>query len=97
MPRRDASTYTALSPVYRAPRIRAPMLLAVGDEEGIPFIGAAMDMYTALRRLGRPVALVHYRGPGHGLEGWAERDLAARTRRFLGECLEADGRGGARR
>ena len=83
--------------MYRAPRIRAPMLLAIGDEEGIPFIGAAMDMYTALRRLGRPVRLVRYPGQGHGLEGWAERDLAAQAWGFLGECLTGDGGGGARR
>lgn len=86
-PWESPETYIQLSPVYFVDRVRTPMLFAIGDEEGIPFILNAMEMYDGLRRLGRPVTLVRYPGQGHGLEGWALTDLATRARRFIDECV----------
>ncbi len=80
------AAYVALSPIYRVDRITVPMLLAIGDQEGIPFIAYAMAMYDGLRRLRRPVTLVRYPGQVHGLTGWAEADLGARARKFIDAC-----------
>jgi len=80
------AAYVALSPVFQAPRVHVPLLIAIGEMESISFVSSAMEMYAALRRLGRPVTLVKYRGQGHGLTGAARADLGHRAREFIDRC-----------
>jgi dipeptidyl aminopeptidase/acylaminoacyl peptidase len=80
--------YTALSPVSFVDRVHVPVLYAIGDQEGIPFISSALEMYDGLRRLKRPVTVVRYPGQGHGLTGWALTDLGVRARKFIDQCMK---------
>ena len=53
-------------------RIHTPLLLAIGDKDSIPGGGSryldTLAFYDALRKAGRPVELIVYRGQGHSLD-----------------------------
>jgi len=84
------AAYASLSMNYRLDRVHVPVMYAVGDMEPMGILVNALEMYQGLRLLHRPVTLVRYPGQGHGLEGWAARDFATRSRQFVDECLKRD-------
>jgi dipeptidyl aminopeptidase/acylaminoacyl peptidase len=82
----DPGKYTSLIPLYSAPKLNATVLLAVGDLEGSTTL-ATVEMYNALRFLGKNVTLLRYSGQGHGFTGAAEQDFQARMRAFFASYL----------
>jgi|HubBroStandDraft_4_1064222.scaffolds.fasta_scaffold03475_4 dipeptidyl aminopeptidase/acylaminoacyl peptidase len=83
----DPDTFIKLSAVFRANKIKTPMLLADGDEDG-DFLLSTIEMYKALRRFGDQVTLLRYPGQGHEFTGAALRDFLGRRDEFLQQCLE---------
>ncbi len=65
--------YRRISPVYRAERIKTPLLLVIGDKDETRY-DDNLRFYDALRKAGSPVSLVVYKGEGHGLSN-AERGV----------------------
>jgi dipeptidyl aminopeptidase/acylaminoacyl peptidase len=62
----DPERYRRNSPFEQASRIHAPMLMFVGE---LDFgLSQSEQMYGALYRLGRPVALTHLFGEDHGIQ-----------------------------
>jgi dipeptidyl aminopeptidase/acylaminoacyl peptidase len=59
--------YIAHSAVMSADRIRTPLLLMTGQQDHNVPERTTMEMYYALRRLGRPVEWVSYINGGHGM------------------------------
>jgi acetyl esterase/lipase len=74
----DAAMLREISPLFRADRIRAPLLVIHGrNDPRVPF-EEAEQIVTTLKGLGRTVELLEYADEGHGfhrrvnrLEGWA--------------------------
>ena len=64
-PWQDVGPYFQRSPVYRANRIKSPVLLINSDMDGFALNQYEM-MFTALYRLRKEASLVTYRGEGHG-------------------------------
>ena len=59
--------YIAHSAIMFADRIKTPLLLMTGEQDHNVPARQAMEMYYALRRLGKEVAWVSYTNGGHGM------------------------------
>jgi dipeptidyl aminopeptidase/acylaminoacyl peptidase len=59
--------YAERSPLTYVERMTAPLLILHGEADLTCPIGEAVQLFTALRRLRRPVELVRYPGAGHAL------------------------------
>lgn len=71
--------YFKNNPVYHAEKVNAPVLLWTGLEDQNVTADHSMAFYNALRRNGKDVAALFYRGEGHSLqEKHAQVDLTCR-------------------
>jgi dipeptidyl aminopeptidase/acylaminoacyl peptidase len=71
--------YIENSPIFYLDRVQTPLLMIHGmaDVDVLPFLGD--EVYVGLRRLGKEVEYVRYRGEGHVISGYANQlDLASR-------------------
>jgi dipeptidyl aminopeptidase/acylaminoacyl peptidase len=90
----EPQKYIAHSAIMAADRIRTPLLLMTGQQDHNVTERTTMEMYYALRRLGREVEWVSYVNGGHGMPtstvtevidyhtrilGWYDRHLKADT------------------
>ncbi|WP_129779479.1 S9 family peptidase [Peristeroidobacter soli] len=73
--------YIENSPYYRADKIKTPMLIMQGSDD--TFVTDAEKLYSALKRLDRPVELAIYKGGGHAITTWFPANAADATRRML--------------
>lgn len=79
--------YVAGSPVLRADRIAAPLMIVHNDMDKND-IGQSAEIFTALSRLGRKAELVTYWGEGHSLNSPANvRDFWSRVVAWYDEHL----------
>ncbi|MFH0801865.1 MAG: S9 family peptidase [bacterium] len=60
--------YLERSPMKYVQDIRTPVLILHGEEDDNTFIANSIEMYTALKKLGRTVEFVRYPREGHGFE-----------------------------
>ncbi len=81
--------YIENSPVFEADKIRTPLLMMHNDKDtAVPWY-QGIEMFMALRRLGRPVWLLNYNGEPHGLRKEANRrDWAIRMQQFFDHYLK---------
>lgn len=83
-----ATVYRERSPLHRAERLRAPVLLLQGEDDTVVPLAQSRDFAAAARARGARVDLVVFPGEGHGfrlaatIAAAAEAELA-----FLGEVL----------
>jgi dipeptidyl aminopeptidase/acylaminoacyl peptidase len=78
----NITRYLENSPYYRADRIRTPLLLIHGDKDNA--YHDAQKLFTALRRLDRPVQLATYAGMGHVIYEWTRPNAVDAARRIVG-------------
>ncbi|MEX0892419.1 MAG: prolyl oligopeptidase family serine peptidase [Gemmatimonadota bacterium] len=76
--------YLAHSAVMFADRIETPLLLMTGEQDSNVPARQAMEMYYALRRLGRPVEWVNYMNGGHGMPRSTVEEIVDYHERILG-------------
>jgi pimeloyl-ACP methyl ester carboxylesterase len=85
----DGELITRISPLEQAARIRAPVLLAWGEEDRRTPPHHAESMRDALTRAGHPPQAVGYAGEGHSwLQAATRVDFAQRT---IGRRLQLQG------
>jgi len=65
--------YVGQSPLFRADKINTPLLLITGDSDTNVPPGESIQMYTALKILGRPVELVLVKGEDHHIVTYNRR------------------------
>lgn len=85
--------YIAHSAVMFADRIKTPLLLITGEQDHNVPARQAMEMYYALRRLGKEVEWVSYTNGGHGMPTTtvAEvKDYHARILKWYDDHLKGD-------
>ena len=76
--------YVDNSPLFFADRMDTPLLLLHGDEDGAVPWEQSIEYYLALRRLGKPVIFLQYRGEGHHPALYANKlDWAMRMKQFF--------------
>jgi len=76
--------YIAHSAIMFADRIRTPLLLMTGRQDANVPERTTMEMFYALRRLGREVEWVSYINGGHGMPTTTEAEVIDYHQRILG-------------
>lgn len=81
--------YIKNSPIFNADKVTTPLLLMNNKEDPqVPFSGA-LELFTALRRLGRKVWLVQYDGEGHAvIKEKNVYDYTVRMKQFFDHYLK---------
>jgi dipeptidyl aminopeptidase/acylaminoacyl peptidase len=80
--------YLRNSPVYHARNVKTPLLLLHNDKDGAVDFNQGVEFFNALRRLGKPVVMLQYKGEGHGLARPTNRkDYTVRMREFFDHHL----------
>ena len=84
--------YMRNSPIFRADKIDAPLLLLHGDLDlAVTGLTGAERLYNAMLRAGKHPALVHYWGEGHVAEGvGAMRDQWMRITTWFGLYVKGE-------
>jgi len=83
--------YIENSPVFFADNIRTPLLIMSNDNDGAVPWQQGIEMFTALRRLGRPAWMLNYNGDEHNLTRRPNRmDLSIRMKQFFDHYLKEE-------
>jgi dipeptidyl aminopeptidase/acylaminoacyl peptidase len=72
-PWNNRELYIEQSPLFNADKVRTPLLLLHGMEDTNVPVGESIQMYTALRILGRPVEFIRVKGENHGIATYKRR------------------------
>jgi len=80
--------YLDNSPLFQADKIQTPLLMMHNDQDtAVPWY-QGIEMFVAMRRLGKPTWLLNYNGEPHGLRREANRrDFAIRMQQFFDHYL----------
>ncbi len=80
--------YIENSPIFTADKIRTPVLMMHNDEDGAVPWYQGIELFVAMRRLGKPVWMLNYNGEAHGLrQEHNQRDWAIRMQQFFDHYL----------
>jgi len=74
-PWNNQDLYVGQSPLFHADKINTPLLLLTGDSDTNVPPGESIQMYTALKLLGRPVELILVKGEDHHIVTHSKRIL----------------------
>ncbi len=81
--------YIENSPLFKADKIETPLLIMSNDGDGAVPWYQGIELFTALRRLGKPVWLLNYNGDEHNLSRRANmKDLDIRMMQFFDHYLK---------
>lgn len=81
--------YWQNSPLFFADQVATPLLIMHNDDDGAVPWYQGIEMYIALRRMGKPVWLLNYNGDKHNLTKWPNRvDLSIRMQQFFDHYLK---------
>lgn len=69
----DPAFFTRQSPLFNADKIHTPLLLLHGNADTNVPVGESIQMFAALKILGREVAFVEVDGENHGIAGYDKR------------------------
>jgi len=78
-PWNNKKLYVDHSPLFNAEKIHTPMLLIQGTADTNVPTGESIQLYTALKLLGRPVELVRIKGQNHHIIDYNKRILWQKT------------------
>lgn len=85
------SLYIANSPVFYADRVHTPLLIMHNDDDGAVPWYQGIEMFMALRRLGKPVWMLQYNGEAHNLKERRNRkDITRRLQQFFDHYLKGE-------
>lgn len=83
--------YIANSPVFFADRVETPLLIMHNDNDGAVPWYQGIEMFMALRRLGKPVWMLQYNNEAHNLKERRNRkDITKRLQQFFDHYLKGD-------
>lgn len=72
-PWNNPKLYTEQSPLFAADKINTPLLLLHGDSDTNVPVGESIQLYNALKLLGKDVQFVSIRGENHGIVDFEKR------------------------
>jgi dipeptidyl aminopeptidase/acylaminoacyl peptidase len=80
--------YVENSPLFHLPNVTTPLLIMANDKDGAVPWYQGIELFTAMRRLGKPCWMLNYNGEEHNLMENANRmDLSIRMRQFFDHFL----------
>ena len=81
--------YMENSPLFHIPNITTPLLIMSNDKDGAVPWYQGIEMFTGLRRLGKPVWMLNYNGDDHNLVLRQNRkDIQIREQQFFDHFLK---------
>jgi len=81
--------YRLNSPIFFVDKITTPLLLMANKEDGAVPFAQSVELFTALRRLQKPVWMLQYDGEGHTIGDFDnQRDFAVRQEQFFDHYLK---------
>ena len=81
--------YIENSPLFYANRVQTPLLLMHNDADGAVPWYQGIELFSALRRLNKPVWMLVYNGEGHNLtQRYNAKDLSIRMYQFFDHYLK---------
>jgi len=81
--------YIDNSPIFQADKVTTPLLMMHNDQDGAVPWEQGIEMFTALRRLGRPAWLINYNDEPHWPTTFANReDWQIRLQQFFDHYLK---------
>lgn len=85
----DFDNYLYNSPIYNAPSISTPLLIWTGAKDGVVMPKQSMELYLALRRLGKPVSLLRYKNEHHTISDFKNKvDLTLKIKDWFNYYLK---------
>jgi len=81
--------YIENSPLFQLPKVKTPVMIMSNDADGAVPWYQGIEMFTGLRRLGKPVWLLEYNGEAHNLVLRQNRkDISIREQQFFDHFLK---------
>ncbi|MCJ8211553.1 prolyl oligopeptidase family serine peptidase [Mucilaginibacter sp. RS28] len=81
--------YIENSPLFQLPKVQTPVVIMSNDADGAVPWYQGIEMFTALRRLGKPVWLLQYNDEAHNLVQRRNRkDISIREAQFFDHFLK---------
>jgi dipeptidyl aminopeptidase/acylaminoacyl peptidase len=85
----NLEAYTRNSPVYYAKNVKTPLIILHNDKDGAVDWTQGVQYFNTLRRLGKPVVMLQYKGENHGLVKPENRkDYTVRMKEFFDYYLK---------
>ncbi len=85
----DPEKYILNSPLFQAPKIETPLLILHNDRDGAVPWYQGIELFVAMRRLGKPAWMLNYNGEQHGLtRDQNQRDWSIRMQQFFDHYLK---------
>jgi dipeptidyl aminopeptidase/acylaminoacyl peptidase len=85
----DMKAYMDNSPVFQAAKMKHPLMIAFGDQDGAVDWRQGQYLYNTLRRMGKFIIMLVYPGENHGLARKGNQlDYAHRLRHFFDVYLK---------
>ena len=80
-----------MSPVFHVRHIKTPLLIEFGDQdEAVPW-QQGIELYLAMRRLGKDVVFLQYRGEPHHLKQYPNKlDYSIKMKQFFDHYLKGE-------
>jgi dipeptidyl aminopeptidase/acylaminoacyl peptidase len=83
--------YIENSPLFHVPAIRTPLVIMSNDNDGAVPWYQGIEMFTAMRRLGKKVWLLNYNGEEHNLvQRKNKKDLSVREQQYFDWLLKGE-------
>jgi dipeptidyl aminopeptidase/acylaminoacyl peptidase len=84
----NQEAYVRNSPVFYAKNVKTPLIILSNDKDGAVDHTQAIEYYNTLRRMGKPVIMLEYKGENHGLrKPENQKDYTVRMKEFFDHYL----------
>lgn len=83
-PQDNLEAYIRNSPVYHAKNVATPLIILHNDKDGAVDWTQGIEYFNTLRRMGKPVVMLQYKGENHGLRKPENmKDYTVRMKEFF--------------
>lgn len=83
--------YIENSPLFHLPKVKTPLVIMSNDNDGAVPWYQGIEMFTAMRRLGKKVWMLNYNGEAHNLvERKNRKDIQIREQQFFDWLLKGE-------
>jgi dienelactone hydrolase len=85
----NMDAYIRNSPVFSAAKVKTPLIILHNDRDGAVDQTQGIEYFNTLKRMGKPVVLLEYKGENHGLARPENmKDYTVRMRQFFDHYLK---------
>ena len=83
--------YIENSPLFHLPKVKTPLVIMANDADGAVPWYQGIELFTAMRRLGKQVWMLNYNGEAHNLrERKNQKDISIREQQYFDWLLKGE-------